>query len=359
MKYLKLILLLLLSNFTNGQNKERVLADFSTVVVFDNFSTGANRWEQKNTESEQFIISENKYSISRLKPDYFSVALAKDIGEYSDFELVTKIEAEKVKSNKNAGGGVIIKAQKDGSGALIIEINAKKQYRIKLLKNGVFTPLFHTKNGGWEKSKHLKKGENELKIRTKGNEFDIYFNGKFERSFIETSFAKGRQGFYVNGNSRIKAGLFLLKANEISELKQNPIDSKTTGNDQTYTELVKVFKDKIDKQNQEIERLTEELNICKTNLTIDTTSASKVKELNKDNVELKSKVAQLETELQQAQKRLTYLESMKEDIEKQTDGDLVLSLTELLSKEKEKNKALKAENDALKKEVGELRRRGN
>jgi hypothetical protein len=360
MKYLGLIMLLFLSKFTSGQNSPRVYTTFDNVAVFDDFSYITNRWAQKSSSAERFIISDKKYTVSRVKNTYFSVTLAKDLNSLSDFELITSIEVEKSKENKKASGGVVLKAQKSGNGALVLEINNKRQYRINALRNGVMKPLFGDKNDGWIKSKYLNKtGINEIKIATRGGEYDVYFNNQFERSFIETSFKSGRLGFFANAQSTLIAHVFILKINGslADKPKKEEKEISESGGDDTYTELVKVFKAKIDKQQAEIERLTYDLNICQANLAIDTTSASKVKVLEEDNKALQTERDRLEEELKQAKKRLTYLESMKEDIESQTNGDLILHLTGLLSKEKDKNKALEQQVEDLKKEIGELRRR--
>ncbi len=350
-----------MSKFTSGQNSPRVFATFENVAVFDDFSYITSRWEQKNSSNERFIISDQKYSIQRIKDSYFSITLAKDVVGLKDFELITSIEVEKSKSNKKASGGIVLKAQKTGTGAFILEINAKKQYRFRILKNGVMTSLFADKNDGWMKSSNLRtKGLNEIRVATSGNEYDVYFNNQFERSIIETSFKEGRVGFFVNAKSSMVARLFIVKINgelkDASGAKEEEVEAEEATDD-TYTELVKVFRTKIDKQRAEINQLSEDLNICKANLSIDTASAGKVKILTKENIELKSEKDRLEMEMQEAQKRLTYLESLKEDIESQVDGDIIIHLTELLSKEKAKSKKLIAEKKELQQEVYELRHR--
>jgi len=321
-----------------------------------------SRWDQKNSSAERLIISDNKYRVERIKASYFTVSLAKDVPALSDFEIITSIELEKNKANKMASGGLILKAQQSGNGAIILEINAKRQYRFRVMKNGVLNSLFTDKNDGWIKSINLrKKGVNEIRISTKGNEYDLYINNVFERSLIETAFKAGRVGFYADGQSTITAHVFILKINgkleavKVDKKEDKPIESDTK--DDTYTQLVKVFKDKIDKQQAQIARLNEDLNVCKANLTLDTSSASTVKVLTKENKKQVDRIEMLEREKEEMQKRLSYLESMKEDIESQTNGDIILHLTKLLSDQKEENNILKKEKLELQKEVSELRRR--
>ena len=206
-----------------------------------------------------------------------------------------------------------------------------------------------------------KKGINEIRIATKGNEYDLYINNQFERSLIETAFKSGRVGFYADAQSTITAHVFILKINgklETIKADEKTVEPKETDSkDDTYTQLVKVFKDKIDKQQAQIAQLTEDLNVCKANLTLDTSSANAVKVLRKENKEQLTRIETLQREKQQMEKRLSYLESMKEDIESQTNGDIILHLTKLLSDQKAENDKLKQDKLELQKEISELRRR--
>ncbi len=359
MKYFSLIILLFLSKFTNGQNAPRVESNFDNIAVFDDFSYATDRWEQNNTSTERLIISDNKYRVERLVNSYFTVALTNDVTSIADFDIEATIILEHNSSNKFSSGGLIFKAQRSGDGAILFEINRYKQFRVSIMKKGVIHALFSDENNGWIKSKNLsKKGENKIRIVTKGNVFDVYLNGKFQRSFIETSYKTGRIGFFANSLSSIEAHSFILKTDGLIELSEKQIDetgeTENSGGDETYTELVKLFRDKIDKQNQEIQRLNQEITICKSNLSLDTSSANAAKSLEKENAELKQQLDSKTNQLNQANKRLAYLESMKEDIEAQTNGDIILHLTKLLSEQKEETNQLKEENKKLKEEIRAL-----
>jgi len=352
MKYLSLLFLLVLSKFTTGQH---VFTKFDKVVMYDDFSHVSNRWEQKNSTSESFIISDNQYTIKRLKESYFAITLPKTEDQFANFELVTSIKLESLDDNKSASAGVVIKAQKSGDGALIVEINNNREYRILILENGKMQAIFDDKNHGWQKSKSLRSSDfNELKVITSGNEFDVYFNKKYERTFIETTFEAGRIGFYAGAKSALISDYIIIRADEVAEATSG---SMSSSEDHTYTELALVFKTKIDKQRKEIDILSEELGKCKSSLSIDTSAARENKTLKKDNRELNQKVVELEAAVERSKDRLSYLESMKEDIEKNTNGDLILNLTELLSREKSKNEDLKKENEKLKKDLKEVQQR--
>ena len=59
--------------------------------------------------------------------------------------------------------------------------------------------------------------------------------------------------------------------------------------------------------------------------------------------------------LNQNQNRLAYLESIKEDVEKGSNGDLVLNLTSILAELKKENKSLKKEQVAYKNKNEQLK----
>ena len=75
-------------------------------------------------------------------------------------------------------------------------------------------------------------------------------------------------------------------------------------------------------------------------LNYDTALVSKAGQLEIDNRFLSHKLDSTNRELSKSKKRLDYLESLKEDIEKGANGDLVLNLTSILADIKKENNAL-------------------
>ena len=83
-------------------------------------------------------------------------------------------------------------------------------------------------------------------------------------------------------------------------------------------------------------------------LNYDTTLVARSSELEINNRILSNKLDSTSKELTRNKKRLIYLESLKEDIEAGSNGDLVLNLTTILAEVKNDNKKLKTEAGALK-----------
>jgi hypothetical protein len=76
-------------------------------------------------------------------------------------------------------------------------------------------------------------------------------------------------------------------------------------------------------------------------LNYDTTIVARASFLEVENKVLSYKLDSTTRVLNQNQKRLVYLESIKEDVENGSNGDLVLNLTSILADLKSENKSLK------------------
>lgn len=357
MRYLAVLFLWAMSQFVNGQTGPRVITKFDKVVMYEDFSYVTNLWEQKNSGSESFIISDKHYTIERSKNTFFSISLPVEADPVEAFELSTAIKVLPNKQNKRASGGVVLKAQKVNSDALVLEINVRREYRFSLLKGGEKQYISQGKEG-WVKSSNLKTDDfNEIKVLSYGNVFDIYFNGQFETSFIEATLTEGLMGFYADASSTIVADFFILKT-KIEKPSILVVESPTPQEtkeveDPTYKALAQAFTAKFDKQQEEIQSLKQELHECKSALTYDTTSQRQAAEFKVKNAELNQRIQQLENQLKQAEQRMTYLETLKSAVESDVNGDLILQLTQFLSDERDKNAALKKKISDLESRLAE------
>jgi hypothetical protein len=76
-------------------------------------------------------------------------------------------------------------------------------------------------------------------------------------------------------------------------------------------------------------------------LNYDTTLVTRAAFLETENKVLSFKLDSTTQALNQNQSKLAYLESIKEDVEKGSNGDLILNLTSILADLKKENKSLK------------------
>ena len=108
-----------------------------------------------------------------------------------------------------------------------------------------------------------------------------------------------------------------------------------------FQEVILIFKAKIDKQQATISTLQKQVDKYRSMLNYDTTLVTRAAFLETENKVLSFKLDSTTQALNQNQSKLAYLESIKEDVEKGSNGDLILNLTSILADLKKENKSLK------------------
>lgn len=324
---------------------QKIITNYSDTLLFDNFNGIQNNFPQKYNAFELLIIEKNSYLIKRISSQSSSVALDKTLEAIDEFEIISNLALVKSK-NKEASGGLVVHAQTTMNGAITVEINSKKQFKItKLFDNQSRYLSGQPANNGWVKFKYLnKKGNNTIKIKAKAGYYDVYFNNYFAFTVFDNQYDKGKVGFYIGAESEmIVSDILVLGVKKVDLLGNTAGDQNASGgfSDDNFQEVVKLFKDKIDEQQRTIATLQSEVDKCRSMLNYDTSLVSRSKELEIMNKMLISKLDSATTELRRNSKRLAYLESFKNDIEAGSNGDLVLNLTSILAEVKNENKSLK------------------
>jgi hypothetical protein len=112
---------------------------------------------------------------------------------------------------------VIFLVQDDGKGAVVFEFNKFKQYRIKQLVGSYYKFLSGTnEDNGWVKSGALagKNDYNEVDIRVKLPQIDVYVNSKFLQSFDVMEYKPGGMGFLIGPDTKAKSDYFYVYTTE-------------------------------------------------------------------------------------------------------------------------------------------------
>lgn len=347
-----------MSQLTKAQN---VFTNFKDTVVYDDFTYDQKTFPQKYNTQEISTIDNSTYRVKRMSPDGKSIIYLNYTNELATYEA--SIDIELVKSKEIPSGGLVVHGQTTRNGAIFIEINCNKQFRVLKQSGESFRLLSGSPNqSGWIKSKSLrKKGTNNITTRVSKGYIDIYFNDIYTYTSYDLEFQDGKLGLFVSANAEALIHSFTLKKEENRIL---PIEEQTTkstdkeGNsDPAFEEVILLFKTKIDKQQVEIKRLSKDIEKCRAKLNYDTNLVAKSAEIEVRNKKLNSQLDSTSSALNKAKRRLEYLESFKENIESGSNGDLVLSLTSILSDVKKENNDLKSklnlatnENEKLKKE---------
>ena len=192
-----------------------------------------------------------------------------------------------------------------------------------------------------------KTGANIITIRSNEGYTDFYINGTYTNTIFDMQLKQGKIGLFSGAESELIFDDFQLKTKATEEnisgisskIKENTDESNIE-----FQEVILIFKAKIDKQQATISSLQKQVDKYRSMLNYDTTLVTRASFLETENKVLSYKLDSTTQALNQNQNRLAYLESIKEDVESGSNGDLVLNLTSILAELKKENKSLKKDN---------------
>lgn len=365
MRFSLFVLIYLCTVVVKGQ---LISQKFDLNVLVDNFEIGSENWIQKYNINELLVIKDGAYFVEREGVEGKTLSFLKLEKPLQNFSFKSTVTITK---RSDAAVGFFMQGQLDGSGAYFFEINSNKQMRV-VLKFGsqVKYLLGVTSDNGWVKVKQMNKTSNQFEIRTIDGKFDIYVNDGYFTSFEDSRLLEGFPGFFVNSGGGIKVDDVIVKKADKYEVDRANIapilsdkqDKETVTKDQKpmvseddrFQEVIVLFKTKIDQQQAQIMKMQRELDKAQALVSFDTTIVQEVQTLRFTNTQLTTQLEQSIKELNLVKKRLSYLESMKQDVERGSNGDLIINLTTILSEIKQENAKLKSEKEALETEKNQL-----
>ena len=180
MKNIFTTLLLSTILLTNGVAQQILTTDYNKAIIHEDFSTEGDFFPIITTADNYFILDKGDYLLSRNNEESEYAIIANN-SSVNNFILKTSVRIGP-SNNKKASVGIIIKAQQDGKGAIIFEINKKGEYRIKQLIGSTYKTLSgSSKHEGWVKDKTINGVDehNFVEIRTENNIYDIYVNSNY------------------------------------------------------------------------------------------------------------------------------------------------------------------------------------
>ena len=139
MKYLILTAVLLFCTSSYNLTAQQISSEpYNKEHINEDFNTKSKNFKVITTSDNYFILDKGDYLLSRnsSESDYAIIANNSTV---SAFILKTSIRIGP-SENKKASLGIILKAQQDGKGAIIFEINKQGEYRIKKLIAGTYQP---------------------------------------------------------------------------------------------------------------------------------------------------------------------------------------------------------------------------
>ena len=241
MKQLISTTLLLLAFLSTTLNAQQISSDaYNKDVIHEDFNTEGKYFKIVTTTDNYFILDKGDYLLSRNNKDSEYAIIANN-SSVTDFVIKTAVRIGP-SANKKASVGIILKAQQDGKGAIIFEINKKREYRIKqLIGNNYQTLSGNAKQEGWVKNK-LVNGVDEhnfIEIRSEKNIYDIYINSEYLTTFFIPDFTSGSCGLIISPATKARISYYYINTKGESTAVANYTNKNTASVNETIEQLNK------------------------------------------------------------------------------------------------------------------------
>jgi len=241
MKQLISTTLLLLAFLSTTLNAQQISSDaYNKDVIHEDFNTEGEYFKIVTTTDNYFILDKGDYLLSRNNKDSEYAIIANN-SSVTDFVIKTAVRIGP-SENKKASVGIILKAQQDGKGAIIFEINKKREYRIKQLIGDSYQTLSgNAKQEGWVKNK-LVNGVDEhnfIEIRSEKNIYDIYINSEYLTTIFIPNFNSGSCGLIISPATKARISYYYINTKGESTAVANYTNENTASVNETIEQLNK------------------------------------------------------------------------------------------------------------------------
>lgn len=321
-------------NFAQSVTKE-----FTRTLVEEDFSTLSEKWPMQSNTDNLFTFMSPGIDLWRRNTKAGFFFLPETEAAYQFFEATIGFKFLKG-GGKNASVGLILQAQKDGTAALIVEVNKKGYYRIQRAGNSTF----NTEQPWIKLKKFNTKGEVFLTVKTYDKIYDMYVNGIFVKSFTEIELSSGGIGIFIGANSRSLFTKFSIKGDEDN---QNPELEQTAPVDQVkaLSDAIVKLRESINKKDKKINELENELRTANARNNTDTTLIRLRAECESKNLEYYAEIQDLKSTRDQLTLKVNALEAFKKEVLGRENGDIITNFANLSQQQKNQIKEL---NDKIK-----------
>jgi len=203
-KYLLLLISLVVTS--TAMSQQISLTNFNTEVFIENFSTKSPLFSFETTSENYFIVDDGDLFLSRNnKLSDYTIFSSTPFSE-ENYKLKTSIKLIATNS-KESYVGILLNTQLDGNGLVSVEINSKKEYRVRQINNGDSKYLSGNRdNEGWIANDFIKEnGEfNYIDILCYKGRYDLYFNFQYVNTFESPEYITGRFGFLIGAQSQAR-----------------------------------------------------------------------------------------------------------------------------------------------------------
>jgi len=233
-----LLFITILSSSLNAQQISSTA--YNKAIIHEDFNQEGDFFPIVTTTDNYFILDKGDYLLSRNNEDSEYAIIANN-SSISDFTLKTAVRIGPSK-NKKASVGIIVKAQQDGKGAIIFEINKKGEYRVKQLLGNTYKTLSGvSKHEGWVKNKTINGVDehNFIEIRTENNVYDVYVNSDYLTTFFVPDYTSGSCGLIISPETKARISYYYVNTKGENNSVASYVNENTPSINATIEELNK------------------------------------------------------------------------------------------------------------------------
>lgn len=310
---------LLFGTSTYAQNA--IDLDYSVMELREEFSSKNDDWPYLTTMENLYVPDKDEYFMHRRNKSAAYAIITDWRNNLSEFNILTALKLGP-STEENQTIGVIFLVQDDGKGAVVVEFNKFKQYRVKQLVGSYYKFLSgETEDNGWVKSGALagKNDYNTFDIRVQLPQVDVYINDKFAESFDVIEYEPGGMGFLIGPDTKAKSDYFYVYTTESGKKTAEEQMEAEEANQSAVEQLAKV--------RYELEQEKRSLRECQM-------------ERQKAVSVLEDEMAKLRSQNEKLTIRNRQLQEFKNQVLVEVDEDVFLTLAESLKEEIVKNQKL-------------------
>ena len=355
-----LVLLILLSVNLNAQ---QISSDsYNTNLIHEDFNQEGEHFKIITNTDNYFILDNGDYLLSRNNTtSEYAIIATNSLA--TDFVLKTLVRIGP-SANKQASLGIILKAQQDEKGAIIFELNKKREYRIKQRIGDTYKTISGNNKGeGWVRNKIINSVDehNLIEIRTEDNIYDVYINNKHLTTFFIDYHTSGTCGLIISPATKVRISYYYLNTKEESNPEVSYI-AKNTESINTTAENVNNKIATLEADNSKLNTLNnqnqENQEVKISNLKNKNTALSiEIKQLKIQATKITDENTDLAVSNTQKDKTITKLNRIIFELRNNTDKVDELEMTNQLNTTSISN--LKNNNTALSKETEQLKSKIN
>lgn len=333
--------LLALLLFFYPAHTQQVTKEFNRLLLDEDFMSLAGKWEQQSNADNSFIGVSQGFQTWRRNPKSGFFIFSTKTKEYSVFEVSAHLIFN-AKGGKNQSAGVVIQAQQDMSGAILIEVNKKRQYRIMRAVNNRLIAISGEGEGWVKKKGAVSNSENQIMVRTYDKIYDLYINGEFVTSFTEIEFSRGQIGLYVGPASNVIFNRLVVKTDDDHVGDDGPKNG-TIDEEKTLSQVIVKLKETINKKDKRILELENEVRSISGRGVADSVLIRQKNDAESRLISCNRELETLKSENYILKTKLTELEEFKRLIVQSENGDIIINLSNLSANQKKQIESLQSE----------------